>query len=125
MGMGMSDTFMMQPKPFDGALVPCDIVSNAILVSAYAAAKTPEPKFSLYHCSACGAATAEVYAIIEDALEYLKYNPFDAAITEKVSFNTVRTFEDWKKYRRYKYDLPEKVLQLTSKIPYVGTKKMA
>ena len=27
MGMGMSDTFMMQPKPFDGALVPCDIVS--------------------------------------------------------------------------------------------------
>ena len=85
----MSNTFLMHKAPLELAVVPCDIVSNAIIVMGFVAAKAPEPKFSMYHCSSYGTASAETYSYVVKALEYLKYNPFDAAVSDDIGFATV------------------------------------
>lgn len=67
----------------------------------------------------------EAHAYIEDCAEYLKYNPYDAAIREHVGWSDVPTMEEWLKYKRRKYDLPAKAMLLASKIPFVGSKSLA
>ena len=48
----------------------------------------------------------EFHGYLQDAADYLKFNPYEAAITENVGFNTVPNMEAWKWYRWRKYDVP-------------------
>jgi len=121
----MSTTFLKHKEPLESAVVPCDILANATIVIGMVTAKTPEPKFSIYHCSSYGVATAETYSYFRDAMEYLKYNPFDSAVSEQIGYNTVQTLRDWQRYRKWKFDIPAKTLKIASKTPFIGSKQMA
>lgn len=54
----------------------------------------------------------------------MKYNPFDSAISENIGFRSVQTVEDWRRYRFFKYDIAAKAMQLGSKLPLIGSKKL-
>ena len=81
------------------------------------AAKTPEPQLSVFHCTTSGRAKAEIYSYFEDSAEYLKFNPWDSAVSEDVCFKTVYPMSEWMKYKHRKYDLPAKAMKIASKIP--------
>lgn len=67
----------------------------------------------------------EFHGYLQDAADYLKFNPYEAAITENVGFNTVPNMEAWKWYRWRKYDFPAQALQAASKVPFIGGHKLA
>jgi hypothetical protein len=125
MGHGMSTTFLFHKEPCDIPQIPCDLVTNSILVIGMITARLPEPQFNIFHCSSNGpAAFMDTYEFIRKSLEYLKYNPFDSAISENIGCRTVQTVEDWRRYRFYKYDIAAKAMQLASKLPFSGSKKL-
>jgi hypothetical protein len=106
MGLGMTDFFIMAKRPHFIASVPCDIVANAILVLSMTAAKFQEPKVQIFHCTSDGTSPCDSYGLCLSALDYLKYNPMESAVRENINFQTVQSFEDWKKLRKRRMDLP-------------------
>lgn len=124
MGMGLSDTFNLRPKPYSNTVVPCDLCCNGILVTAMKAARTPEPQLSVFHCTTSGRAKAEIYGYFEDSANYLKHNPWDSAVTENVGFKTVYPMSEWYKYKVRKYDVPAKAMKAVSVIPIPALKKL-
>ena len=60
MGMGIKKEFVMQ-KNFLLALVPCDVVSNAILVLTVVAAYVQKHKLSVYHCTSNKNAPSDIF----------------------------------------------------------------
>lgn len=68
MGHGMSTTFLFHKKPCDIPQIPCDIVTNSILVIGMVTARLPEPQFNIFHCSSNEpAACANTYGFIKKA----------------------------------------------------------
>lgn len=101
MALGMNDTFWMKKSPFYFGIVPCDIVSNAIIVVGMFAAKSP-PTLSIFNCSTTTGtrgATVNIHDYFEEGARYLKYNPYETAVSENIGFVPVATFEAWKKAR--------------------------
>ena len=45
-------------------------------------------------------------------------------MSENIGFSSVQSVKDWRRYRFYKYDVAAKALELASKVPLVGSKKM-
>jgi hypothetical protein len=125
MGHGMSTTFLFGKEPIDTPQIPCDLVTNSILVIAMVTARLPEPQFNIFHCSSNAPdAFVNTYDFLHKAADYLKYNPYDSAISENIGCRTVQTVEDWRRYRFYKYDIAAKAMQLASKLPLSGSKKL-
>jgi alcohol-forming fatty acyl-CoA reductase len=120
MGLGLANTFVFRPKPNWQTFVPVDLCCNAMIVTAMVAAKSTEPKLSIYHCTTSARAKRDVYPYLEDCANYLKYHPYDSAISENIGFNVVHNLADWHKQRAKNYDLPAKAMMLASKLPFVG-----
>ena len=96
MGMGLTNTYYMNPKPFWFTVVPCDLCTNAIIVTSMVASRF-EPQLSIYHCSSSPSAQCELNAYFRESAEYLKFNPYSSAISENVGFNAVRTLAEWER----------------------------
>lgn len=119
MGMGFMDCMVMREKATQ-IWVPCDTAANAILVTAMVAATTPEPTCLIYHCSTSGKVRFDVHSYLQDAADYMKFHPYDAAIDDYVALNTANSFDEWKRYRFYKWDLKARLLYVASKLPWLG-----
>jgi len=91
-------------------VVPCDIVVNAILVVSMVVSNHPEPSLKIYHCSTAKSALCDFYAYGDDAADYLKYNPYDSALSEDIGFKAADGMEAWLRYKRLKYDIPSKAM---------------
>ena len=78
----------------------------------------------VYNCSSFGSVSCETHAFIRSALEYVKFNPLDSAISENIGFTKcVQDIDSWRKLRYRKFDLPAKALMLASKVPLIGSKR--
>ena len=120
MGLGISNTFNLRYKPMMQTVVPCDMVVNAILVVSMVVSNNSEPSLKIYHCSSAKSALMDFYAYGDDAADYLKYNPYDSALSEDIGFKAAHGMEAWLRYKRFKYDIPSKAMQMASKIPFIG-----
>jgi len=101
-------------------VVPCDIFVNAVLVTSKVVSNTPQPSLKIYHCSTAKSALFNLYEYCDDAADYLKYNPYDSALSEDIGFKAAVGMEAWYRYKKLKYDLPIKAMQMASKIPIRG-----
>lgn len=60
-------------------------------------------------------------------MEWLKYNPIDARITDNIGFTTLEgknNVAQWEREKYLKFDLPSKIGVAMSRIPIIGKPSM-
>lgn len=119
--LGMARSFYLKNIVLDN--VPGDIVTNQIIVTTAYATTTLEPEFKIFHNAITGINPIKIYDFWKSGTEYLKYNPSEKQVRDPSLWLT----GDKKAYKRVIYfqdDLPAKIMEAISNIPFIGSKKM-
>ena len=111
----------MVDAPLD--VVPADICSNAVLVTSAFAAQEPLSGFHIFHNTTSTCNPMKPLKFFEDLNELSKFMPAEIALGDP----GVKTFanEAYFNFRNFTdYEVPVKAMDVVSKIPMIGSKKM-